>query len=144
MNPHRKPTDTFMGLTDIELLAARGDERRQIFRRRLWERDAGICGICRELVELDNMDIDHIHPQSLGGADHWDNFRVTHPRCNRSRHRREFPKPHRTPPEEVAVTVRFPPQLLAQVRQLAVRDRRSLNSEIVILVERSVIAALGD
>jgi excisionase family DNA binding protein len=52
------------------------------FRRLLWERDGGICGICQGGVDLSRMHIDHITPIKLGGSDEWENLQPAHPPCN--------------------------------------------------------------
>jgi HNH endonuclease len=52
--------------------------------RVVFERDAGICGICALPVDLDDCDFDHIIP--LGPGDHsYENVRVTHASCNRAK-----------------------------------------------------------
>jgi 5-methylcytosine-specific restriction endonuclease McrA len=48
----------------------------------VFERDKGICGICGELVERDNFQVDHVIPISRGGASMYDNVQVTHRICN--------------------------------------------------------------
>lgn len=57
------------------------------FRRHLFDRDGGRCGICGDPVALKKMDIDHIVQLTDGGSDDPSNLRVAHPRCNRSRPR---------------------------------------------------------
>lgn len=44
-----------------------------------------VCGICGMYVQLSRMDLDHIKQRAEGGPAHWDNLRVTHERCNRTR-----------------------------------------------------------
>jgi len=46
-------------------------------------RDASVCGLCGQLVAPSEIDIDHIHPRSLGGSDDPNNLQVSHARCNR-------------------------------------------------------------
>lgn len=58
------------------------------FRRFLYDRDKGLCGLCREPVVFGSkMDIDHIVQLAEGGSDDPSNLRVTHERCNRKRPR---------------------------------------------------------
>ena len=45
-------------------------------------RDGLVCGICGGDVLADDVSIDHIYPQSRGGATTMGNLRVTHRRCN--------------------------------------------------------------
>lgn len=52
-----------------------------IDRNLVWERDQGICGICKEFVK-GKWQMDHIIPLSLGGAHLYSNVQVSHPRCN--------------------------------------------------------------
>lgn len=52
-------------------------------RRHIWERDGGVCGICKEPVAFDRfMDIDHVNPSSLGGDGADENLQASHKRCN--------------------------------------------------------------
>ena len=53
-------------------------------RAALYERDGGICGICKNpLYDDDDMEIDHIHPQARGGNHVFTNLQLTHKSCNR-------------------------------------------------------------
>ena len=54
-------------------------------RRRLWERDNGICGICGQAVDLEKSELDHVLPRIEGGPDDESNLRIVHMRCNRRR-----------------------------------------------------------
>lgn len=51
-------------------------------RRSVIARDGGVCGLCGQPVPNEDVHIDHIYPQSLGGADELDNLQVTHSLCN--------------------------------------------------------------
>lgn len=53
----------------------------------VWQRDQGICGICREPVE-GAYSIDHILPVSLGGENYFHNVQVAHPACNSAKQAR--------------------------------------------------------
>jgi len=55
------------------------------FRRWIYERDAGVCGLCAKPVPFEEMHVDHIRPRIDGGNDRVDNLRITHPRCNHRR-----------------------------------------------------------
>jgi 5-methylcytosine-specific restriction endonuclease McrA len=48
----------------------------------LYERDKEMCGICRELVALEDRSIDHIKPISKGGTHVWNNVQLAHFKCN--------------------------------------------------------------
>jgi 5-methylcytosine-specific restriction endonuclease McrA len=51
----------------------------------VFERDAGLCGICSEPVDPNDWHLDHIHPLSKGGHHTLDNVQIAHPRCNRKK-----------------------------------------------------------
>lgn len=48
----------------------------------LFERDRGICGICRLEVDWDMASIDHVIPVSKGGEHSYANTQLAHRRCN--------------------------------------------------------------
>lgn len=48
----------------------------------IWERDGGVCGICREAADLSDWHLDHVIPLSRGGAHSPENTQVAHPVCN--------------------------------------------------------------
>lgn len=54
-------------------------------RAAVFDRDAGVCGICGELVDPNKWDLDHIIPLSLDGEHSYSNVQVAHPWCNRSK-----------------------------------------------------------
>jgi hypothetical protein len=63
----------------------KGAEGAELIQRRdIWNRDGGICGLCRKPIE-GAFDIDHILPVSLGGEHVPHNVQVAHPACNRSK-----------------------------------------------------------
>jgi 5-methylcytosine-specific restriction endonuclease McrA len=51
----------------------------------VYERDQGICGICRELADVDDFHVDHIIPLAKGGEHSYENVQVAHPSCNRAK-----------------------------------------------------------
>jgi hypothetical protein len=57
----------------------------RVMRQRVISRDGNVCGICGSAVTDGFVDIDHILPVSLGGADDLANLQVAHARCNRSK-----------------------------------------------------------
>lgn len=60
------------------------------FRRWIYGRDEGRCGICDQPVAFVDMHIDHVRPRIEGGNDHVSNVRISHPACNlRRRHERD-------------------------------------------------------
>jgi HNH endonuclease len=56
-----------------------------IDRQILFERDEGICGICKLPVDRDNFHVDHVMPYALGGQHCYSNVQVAHPYCNLSK-----------------------------------------------------------
>jgi len=73
----------------------------QDFKRRLWERDTGICGICREPVSQDQMQVDHVVARSRGGTHDWANLQTAHRLCNIRK--RDGPGPRVRRPQPVVV-----------------------------------------
>src|ERR1700677_818703 len=53
-----------------------------IDRQIVLERDNGICGICKNLVDTTNYHIDHIIPLAKGGKHHYNNVQIAHPTWN--------------------------------------------------------------
>jgi len=51
----------------------------------LYEKQGGICPLCREPVSLDEFDVDHIVPWYWGGGNEKGNLQITHYSCNRSK-----------------------------------------------------------
>lgn len=50
--------------------------------RVVFERDAGVCGICGKEVQSDDWHLDHIIPLAAGGSHTYGNVQVSHPLCN--------------------------------------------------------------
>lgn len=48
----------------------------------LWERDGGICHICKKSADRWNWHMDHVIPISRGGEHSYANTAVSHPGCN--------------------------------------------------------------
>lgn len=55
----------------------------------LFERDAGVCHLCRMIVDPGSWDADHVTPLVAGGLHCYANMAVSHPGCNRSKGARE-------------------------------------------------------
>ena len=49
----------------------------------VYERDAGVCGICGYGVGAEEFEVDHIVPLSRGGLESYGNVQATHRECNR-------------------------------------------------------------
>lgn len=54
----------------------------------IYQRDEGLCGICRLPVSLNGMHIDHIIPLAKGGEHSYKNTQISHPVCNMKKHAR--------------------------------------------------------
>jgi hypothetical protein len=69
------------------------DRRPARLRRRRWNAadraraflaNDGLCGLCGEpIIDLDDLELDHILPLVHGGADHPSNLQPAHSLCNR-------------------------------------------------------------
>lgn len=57
------------------------------FRRWIYLRDNGLCGICHKRVDWTELHVDHIRPRSEGGTNQVSNLRCTHGACNMRRAR---------------------------------------------------------
>lgn len=121
---------SYRGLVDPALASLKWSELYGFFRRKLFDRDNGTCGICGLPVIPTAFDLDHVIQLAEGGPDHWDNLRVTHPRCNRTR-----PK-FRTAVEWLGI----PEDLHTVLKERSERDQRSLNGQIIWLLRRAIEA----
>lgn len=57
-------------------------KREKTTRERLWEETSGHCVYCGHPVSLEQMEVDHIVPRSLGGDNSFDNKVCACPQCN--------------------------------------------------------------
>ena len=78
-------SDTYRGLQDNAFLALTGKDKQGYFRQQVYERDNGRCQLCGNPVRVEDMHLDHIIPQSLGGSDDYANMQVACPACNCSK-----------------------------------------------------------
>jgi len=53
--------------------------------RAIYERDQGICHICRQPVAYEEASRDHLRPRVAGGKTVWHNIALAHSRCNNAR-----------------------------------------------------------
>ena len=62
-------------------------EQYDALKKKLWEIQNHKCFICGEDIDIDiqNVNIDHIHPLANNGKDDESNFAVTHEHCNKSK-----------------------------------------------------------
>lgn len=51
----------------------------------VWERDGGICHICKEAADVSAWHLDHVIPLTKGGLHSYANTAVSHPSCNQSK-----------------------------------------------------------
>jgi hypothetical protein len=62
------------------------------FRRKIWLRDQGVCGVCKQPVAFDSdMHVDHIVQICMGGGNEESNLRASHALCNWTREKRRIP-----------------------------------------------------
>jgi 5-methylcytosine-specific restriction endonuclease McrA len=54
----------------------------RITRTHVWERDMGMCHICKQATDRNDWHLDHITPLARGGTHTWDNVAVSHASCN--------------------------------------------------------------
>ncbi len=77
-----------MPIHSIYLSKLSGDQRDEL-KRRLLERQNGVCFICEKPIDLvlqrDALEIDHIIPIASDGKDEENNFALTHEFCNRTK-----------------------------------------------------------
>lgn len=48
----------------------------------VWDRDAGICHICKEAADMDDWHLEHVVALARGGEHSYANTAVSHPSCN--------------------------------------------------------------
>lgn len=113
---------------------------RKAWRRVIWERHCGICGLCGEPVDFEAMDIDRVVPGMDGGTYANENVRPAHPTCNRRRGVLDMHAKTAALREPCAdpVQVRLPETVHGRLTELAKRERRSLNAQLVVLLERAL------
>jgi 5-methylcytosine-specific restriction endonuclease McrA len=58
------------------------DQRWKQFRRRVFERDGGLCRYCDEPVDPLRYEVDHVEPRAAGGATILSNVVLACPPCN--------------------------------------------------------------
>src|ERR1700737_3645265 len=72
-----------------DVLASLDKEQRSALERRLLDRQSKRCFICDDQIDLllhkGQLDVDHIIPLDVHGADEENNFALPHASCNRSK-----------------------------------------------------------
>lgn len=58
--------------------------------RSIYERDSGICGICKKPIAFEEISLDHIMPISRGGTHEPNNVQIAHMPCNSRKGNRWF------------------------------------------------------
>lgn len=66
-------------------MARRYVTRRNVIKERLHTQQGGLCHLCRQQLKLEDAELDHVIPVSLGGSDEAENIKLAHRFCNRSR-----------------------------------------------------------
>ena len=54
-------------------------------KRKLYQKQAGVCNLCQLNFNERNLEVDHIHPQSKGGSDVYSNRQLLCGYCNRTK-----------------------------------------------------------
>lgn len=85
------------------------------------------------------MELDHIVTKRDGGSDDWNNLRATHASCNRRRGH-ELRWRAAVVPVPVVVQFRLPAELERALRPIAKRERRSINGQVLYMLERALAA----
>lgn len=62
-------------------------------KKRILERDSYICGYCYRKLDVEHLQIDHIHPRSLGGSNLPKNLITSCIRCNNKKGNRLLSNP---------------------------------------------------
>lgn len=57
----------------------------EVDRLKVWERDRGVCHICKRTCDPENWHLDHVTPIARGGQHSYANVAVSHPFCNMSK-----------------------------------------------------------
>lgn len=118
----------------------------KIDRQAIYERDGGLCGFCGEHVPLELLNLDHIQPRGLGGPTTAENLRVAHQLCNIVAGRevvRERRRLGLSAMTEAARMLRLPVPLHDWLRATAKRERRTMHSQVLFLLEQSIEAERG-
>ena len=63
------------GATEIEFIR----------RLAVYERDGGVCHVCKKHIALEDYHMDHVHPLKQGGQHTYANVKASHARCNLAR-----------------------------------------------------------
>lgn len=62
-----------------------GAHTEKVSYQEILDRDNGMCHICREWVDEDEREFDHVIPLARGGPHTEDNIRLSHRSCNRAK-----------------------------------------------------------
>lgn len=112
-------------------------------RRRLYDRDQGMCHICGHPVAFDAMHLDHVVPAAWHGPTTEDNLRVAHPYCNQAKGTTYQGKRPRRSKSYVDVDIagfvlRLPPDLHEKLKALAEREDRSIHAQILHILRKAL------
>lgn len=106
-------------------------------RRRVWERDQGICHLCGDPVPFEAMEADHLIRPVDGGTNEDSNLRAAHRYCNRARGGREVRHIHRAR-SVVVTTIRTSVEDRQRADATAAKRGLSLNTLIVEALRKEV------
>lgn len=94
----------------------------------LFRRDLHICAYCGGEFGDKNLSIDHVHPQSRGGADTWMNLVSACLPCNQRKANRR--------PEEAGMQLLYVPYVLNRAESLILSNRRILGDQMEFLASK--------
>lgn len=70
------------GYAQLKRARKRAAPSERIDPAKVYARDEGFCGICKEATDPNDWHLDHVVPLSRGGHHTYNNVQVAHPRCN--------------------------------------------------------------
>lgn len=81
-NYAREHPEQFLEYSSQRRAMKRGATIERVYRRIVFDRDHGVCGLCGNFVDPERWALDHVMPLIRGGEHCYDNVIVSHPLCN--------------------------------------------------------------
>lgn len=103
-------------------------------RARLYEAHAGACHICGETIDLEaeRMEVEHVVPLALGGADEWSNIRPAHASCHAAKTRSDVTSIAKAKRVNLKHIGQFRPPRRIVPGSKASRFKKCLNGKVLI------------
>jgi 5-methylcytosine-specific restriction enzyme A len=107
-------------------------------RATLYEAHEGLCHICGNLIDLDadRMEVEHLIPLALGGADEWANIRPAHATCHAAKTKSDVTSIAKAKRVHLKHTGQFRPPRRIVPGSKASRFKKCLNGKVVLRHER--------